>query len=258
MKIRFMGVGSAFTTPDYYQSNMLITARSGKRMLFDCGSDARHYLRRAGFHDSQISREIEAIYVSHLHSDHIGGLEWLAIVTYFNPGDRPHLYCERKLMKELWENSLRGGLEVSEGKLMHLSDYFVCHPVEEKAGFEWEDIRFELVKLEHITGFYKNMYSYGLILTDLESGKRAYISSDVKFRPQLIAEIAGQVDVIFHDSETTVVPTGVHTHYSELVTLPPEVKAKMWLYHYQPHPKQQPDQDGFAGFAARDQEFDLE
>jgi len=33
MKIKFIGVGSAFTTQDYYQSNMLITARSGKDLL---------------------------------------------------------------------------------------------------------------------------------------------------------------------------------------------------------------------------------
>jgi len=33
MKIKFIGAGSAFTSPDYYQSNMLITSKSGKRLL---------------------------------------------------------------------------------------------------------------------------------------------------------------------------------------------------------------------------------
>jgi len=44
MKIKFIGVGSAFTTPDYYQPNILITARTGKKLLLDCGSDARFAL----------------------------------------------------------------------------------------------------------------------------------------------------------------------------------------------------------------------
>ncbi|MDM8523453.1 hypothetical protein QUF80_08790 [Desulfococcaceae bacterium HSG8] len=44
MKIKFLGVGSAFTTPEYYQSNMPVTSRSGKQLLVDCGGDIRFSL----------------------------------------------------------------------------------------------------------------------------------------------------------------------------------------------------------------------
>lgn len=84
MKIKFLGVGPAFTTAEHYQSNMLITAGSGKRILIDCGSDIRFSLREAGIQFRYFGREIDAIYVSHLHADHIGGLEAAALVSFFD------------------------------------------------------------------------------------------------------------------------------------------------------------------------------
>ena len=85
MSIAFLGVGSAFTSAKDYQSNLLITAQSGKKMLIDCGSDARFSLAEWGLENNIEKLDIDAVYISHLHADHIGGLEWLAFSTYFNP-----------------------------------------------------------------------------------------------------------------------------------------------------------------------------
>ena len=63
MKIIFIGVGAAFTTAEYYQSNMLIIAQSGKRMMLDCGSDARFSLNESHIQnwDSPEDIDIDAI-----------------------------------------------------------------------------------------------------------------------------------------------------------------------------------------------------
>ncbi|CAA9435206.1 MAG: Ribonuclease Z, partial [uncultured Phycisphaerae bacterium] len=71
MKLTFLGTGSAFTLANY-QSNMLLED-SGKRLLIDCGGDARHAMAAAGYK----AADVDALYVSHLHADHIGGIEWL-------------------------------------------------------------------------------------------------------------------------------------------------------------------------------------
>ena len=42
-----------------------------------------------------------------------------------------------------------------------------------------------------------------------------------------------QADLIIQDCETTPFKSGVHANYSELVTLPLEIKTKMMLLHYQ-------------------------
>lgn len=257
MKIQFIGVGSAFTTPDYYQSNMLITARSGKKLLLDCGGDARFALAECGIYGYNVGELIDAVYISHLHTDHIGGLEWLAFNTFFNPkSKKPTLFSEEKTMQELWEYSLKGGLGRIEGRVTQLKDYFDCYPQAETGTFYWESIAATLVKMPHVMTGSNNHYSYGLLLT--EPGEASvFISTDTQFQPALIAEIAPRADVIFHDCETTPFNTPVHAHYQELCTLPSALKQKIWLYHYQPQPTYQPQQDGFKGFVIKGQEFDF-
>lgn len=40
MELQFVGCGSAFTTKEYYQSNLLVK-KNGKNFLIDIGGDAR-------------------------------------------------------------------------------------------------------------------------------------------------------------------------------------------------------------------------
>ncbi len=75
MKLIFLGTGSAFTL-EYYHSNMLIEAPEG-RLLIDCGGDARRSMAA----QSLGALDITDIYISHLHADLIGGLEWLGLVS---------------------------------------------------------------------------------------------------------------------------------------------------------------------------------
>ncbi len=259
MKIKFIGVGSAFTTPDYYQSNLIITARDGRNLLVDCGTDIRFSLGEEGIGNSDVGEKIDAVYISHLHSDHIGGMEWLAFQAYFNGTDRrPRLFMEETTMRELWNDSLKGGLGCIEGKRMHLTDYFRCRAVGEKDSFYWGGIRFTLVRMPHIVTGYRDFFSFGLIMEDVESGGPVvFLTTDTQFRPRMIQEIARKAAVIFHDCETNPVKSIVHAHYDDLRTLPAEIRKKTWLYHYQPHPEVDPTVDGFMGFVTKGQTFDF-
>ncbi len=266
MKIKFLGVGSAFTTSEYYQSNMLVTARNGKELLVDCGTDIRFSLRECR-HTTDVSSQdgdsrgqIDAVYISHLHSDHIGGMEWMAFETYFSPNSgKPKLFMEENIMHEMWNCSLKGGLGCIEGKQMHLTDYFDCRPASDGGSFCWERILFTLVKMPHIITGYKNFYSYGLLIEEMDhQGSRVFITTDTQFQPDLIGRIAKKTSVIFHDCETSPLKSIVHAHYDDLCTLPSALRRKIWLYHYQPHPDDRhPKADGFAGFVKKGQEFDL-
>jgi ribonuclease BN (tRNA processing enzyme) len=233
---------------------MIITAGSGAKILVDCGSDVKYSLTECKINPS----DIDAVYISHLHADHIGGLEWLVLNTYFGgENKRPKLFCEEKLQPKLWNNSLKGGLECIGNKCMELSDYFDCHPLAESAGFNWQGIQFELVKMPHVMGKGCNMYSYGLLAATADRNKSFFISTDTQFQPDLIERIADKASLIFHDCETSAVKSTVHAHYEQLLTLPASVKNKMWLYHYQRDSKYNPHQDGFLGFVLKGQEFTL-
>ncbi|MEO5376894.1 MAG: MBL fold metallo-hydrolase [Magnetococcus sp. DMHC-6] len=226
MKISFIGVGSAFTSYDYWQSNLLITTGDGHNMLIDCGSDARFALLPFGIDHHNLAHKIEAVYISHLHADHIGGLEWLAFVSYFTPGaHHPRLFIEESLLPALWKHSLRGGLEWIQGRRMALTDYFQLSPVRAGVPFQWRGAVFTPILMEHILGSLETtVYSFGLIIR--YQNKRVFFSSDTRFNPILLEKIAKQVEIIFHDCETSAFPSTVHSHYNELCTLPLSIKKK--------------------------------
>lgn len=255
MKLQFIGCGSAFTTKDFYQSNVLVTAKSGKKLLIDCGSDARFALAelKVGI------EEIDAVYISHLHADHIGGLEWLAFCTYFNPKlKRPKLYMIQGLMEELWYHSLQGGLDSLEGKKANLTDYFDCCMLAGNGYFTWEEIRFTPIQTIHVMSGMSIMISFGLLIEEVKSQfPLIFFTSDTQYCPHQIMHFYESANIILQDCETGEFPSGVHAHILELKDLPVEVKRKMWLYHYQPNgPKDFKPQDwGFQGFVSKGQIF---
>jgi ribonuclease BN (tRNA processing enzyme) len=260
MKLTFAGVNNAFGPAGSWQTNALLTGPDGKSLLIDCGSDARHSLAELGVKLS----DIDGVYVTHQHADHIGGLEWLAFCTFFHPSlSRPKLFCSAPLMRELWEHSLSGGLDSIEGKVMNLTDYFECRAVPPNEGFFWGGAKLIPVQTVHIMAGYKIVNSYGLLIdvpcpSRLSDSFRVFYTSDTQFCPNQISKFYAQADIIFQDCETAPYRSGVHAHYDDLVTLPPAIKAKMFLEHNQPNPQQDAKADGFAGFAQKGQVFELE
>ena len=175
------------------------------------------------------------------------------MLEHYNKKDVP------ELMKELWENSLRGDLESIEGKVMNITDYFDCRPVNINSCFYWNGYKFDPVQTVHVMSGYKINYSYGLMITSPEGSllrSRVFITTDTQFCPYQLIKFYSEAKTIFQDCETLVgFKSHVHAHYDDLNTLSPEIKKKMYLYHY--GDKRDAEADGFAGFVDKGQEFDL-
>jgi ribonuclease BN (tRNA processing enzyme) len=273
MEMTFLGSGSAACCSRYnWHSNILIN-HNGKNLLIDCGSDARHALA-----DQDLTwSDIDAIYISHLHADHIGSLEIAAFSTYFDPNcAKPKLICQHQVMHDLWHKALIGGLEGIDGahfgkqhdRQLHqdevnLSTYFETHAIRNELFFVWQGIRFELFETVHVFDKQQGLPSFGLRWQDPDSGQQLVFTTDTQFCTDgTLDQVYQQADVIFHDCETTPFKSGVHAHFDDLATLPKQIKAKMWLYHCQDNVWQQPllwqqkaHDAGFRGLVPRSARF---
>ena len=253
MQLLFLGSGSAHTVgADNFQSNMMLIADSGRRLLIDCGSDVRWSLAKQGLSHLDITD----IYVSHLHADHVGGLEYAGFQTKFDPRcERPRLYLEASLVDPLWNQALRGGMGVISGMETTLETFFDVRIVTAHQPFEWEGVRLEPIPAVHVSGRRATVHSYGLLIE--HGGHRTFLTTDTQFTPVRLADCYASADLIFHDCETGSATTGVHPNFGDLVQLPAAVRAKTWLYGYPPGPLPDAAAAGFRGFVRAGQSFEL-
>jgi ribonuclease BN (tRNA processing enzyme) len=253
MRICFIGTGAAFTTQSNYQSNMFLEI-GDRKLLIDCGSDCRHGLHELGMG----SKDIDSVFISHLHADHIGGLEWLAFTSYFdsNRQKKINLFLRQSLVDPLWR-SLSSGLQSLDEKEADLSTYFNVRIIKDDGDFVWEGLTIHTFHTVHQISNGKLMPSYGLFFK--ANNKNVLISCDSRFptSEQPLYKFYPKADLIFHDCEICNPKTTLHAHYDELKTLDPSIKAKMWLYHYQSSKLPDPKREGFLGFVQKGQSFDL-
>ena len=284
MKIKWIGTHSAFAfnagpgTEKCFQSSFVVE-RGAKKLCVDFGGTGAAALREHyGVYNADLG-DIDAFYITHLHADHIAGLEHLALCTYYNPNARkPKLFGDANLLDELWSDSLAGGLKTIENKDAVLGTFFDVYPIERNGGFVWEGVAFWTVQSVHIVSGRIIRNSYGLIMSYIEDpdsqdnelrmlrggveeptcGETIYFTSDTQFCPNQIQAFYSEADIIFQDGENTPYKSNVHAHYNDLKTLPLSTREKMWLFHYAPGPNHEgAKKDGFAGFIEQGQEFEI-
>jgi len=264
MNIKFLGTGSAFTLKNF-QTNFIIE-RNNKKLLIDAGGDIRFSLAEAGMS----YKDINAIYISHLHTDHCGGIEFLGFCTYFDPSmkEKIQLFGNSELLRKGWLDSWKGGMESIQGKNMTLDSFFDLNMIKQNGKFIWEDIEFSIVQSVHVMNGYALMPSYGLMAKDPETNKTIFITTDCQFCPSQIIDFYKQADFIIQDCETTTFKSGVHANFSDLITLPLDIKKKMVLTHYQDNIlcedgintewKFKASSEGFIGFAKKGENFNFQ
>ena len=255
LALKFIGTGSAFSKK-FYQNNLLVV-KGQNHLLVDCGTRTPEALNKVGLSVTNIKNYL----ITHSHADHIGGLEEVMLVNRYGPGKKPNIIITKSYEDVLWEMSLKGGAafnETRDGKYMEFSDFWkivrpkpVKYADRERSVVTLGDIEIIIFRTKHIpdssSTWEDSALSYGLILD-----KTVLFTSDMRYDPEMVIEFNKEFNfkTIFHDCQ--LFKGGVHASIDELSELPSEIKAKMFLMHYQDNAETQSERIkklGFAGFA---------
>jgi ribonuclease BN (tRNA processing enzyme) len=220
MQLIVLGSGSAFSVDNSnYHSNFLLQNGEGNSLLIDVGSDARFSL----YEQNLKYFNIQNVFITHLHADHIGGLEWLGLSSHYDPQcSKPKLIIPKYFTQRLWEHCLSGTFGLGH----KLEDFFKVE--EAKNFFHWHEIKFELVQTKHIEEKAAYMPSFGLFFS--VNGTNIYFTSDTIYNPQALMPYYKKADIIFHDCDKFDYHSGVHVEIQEIALLDETIRNKIWLY----------------------------
>jgi len=145
VKLRFIGTGDSECLK-YYNTNLLLEYQD-KRMLVDCGWTAKRALHDLGL----AITDIDAIYITHVHGDHVFGLERFGFESrYVHDGYRIKLFVPQSVLPLLWDETLKGSMGYSSDGLNTLDDFFDVHVVDDN--FTWQGLDFQLFPTPHTKG----------------------------------------------------------------------------------------------------------
>lgn len=213
--LQFLGVGNSSSAVELGSASAVIEQGGEPRLMIDCGQEAlTAYVARYGAMP-------DAVFVTHVHMDHVAGLERLFFATYFDPARRG-----------------RVRLYVPVGVLPHLQARLADYPgVVAEGDANWWDA-FQLVPVSR--GFWHRGQWYDVFpvrhhLPDTAFGLRLPGSlawtGDTRPIPEMLAKFAGAGEIVAHDCALHGNPS--HSGLDDLEReYPPGLMARCVLYHY--------------------------
>lgn len=225
MKISPLGVGGAFTKAFYH--NNYIMHLDEKLLLIDCGTTLRFSLNEAGYE----YRDIDYVYISHLHFDHVGGLEELVLQRHWNFENgklnpkRTRIILHEKLLSSLI-SLLSHGLH-NDGKTV--TDY--CDFITLKDGEWWNIGQFSITIFDTSNCHVDDMISSGFKIR--WNNQNIVYTSDIKKLQE--GNILNYVDddtiAIFQD--ISFIQNDVHATFDEVLNYyPQQFHNKIYCMHY--------------------------
>jgi ribonuclease Z len=208
MEVTLLGTGCPQVDCGRYGPANLV--RSGKlSFLVDCGSGVTQRLLGAGSRGASI----DAIFLTHLHSDHVVDLFQLVISSWHQGRDRPQRVFGPKGTRRMVDAMLAMWKPEYEQRIAHekrpSTRALELEVTEFEEGAVWDEggTRVSAVAVRH----QPVKYAYGFVFEG--EGRRLVFSGDTAYCPELIAAGRG-ADVLVHECfihrEMKIVP-GVRT-----------------------------------------------
>jgi ribonuclease BN (tRNA processing enzyme) len=222
-EVLVLGVGDTFS--EKYHSSALLLSSNGFHLAVDCPDMYRSVLRSAADRSGRkvCVEDIDHVLITHVHGDHMNGLEGVAFYKHFAEGKRVQLITSPEVRAAIWDERLKASMSVlwdgEQFRQMGFDSYFEHLPLNWSGDNVVGPFRIRARRTRH------HVPTSALLIE--AAGRTVGYSSDTAFDPELIAFLE-PADLIIH--ETNLGPA--HTPYSALAALPAELQTRMRLIHY--------------------------
>jgi ribonuclease BN (tRNA processing enzyme) len=212
--LRFHGVGNA-SAVELGSANATLERDGAPWLTIDCGAEGlSHYLAHYG-------EMPQALFITHVHLDHVAGFERLFVATYFDPSRRGKvkLYVPATVVPLLHQRIGDYPNVLAEGGV-NFWDAFQVIPV--GASFWHDGVRLEVFPARH----HWPDTAYGLRL----HGSVVW-TGDTRPIPEVLAKFADAGELIAHDCSLHGNPS--HSGIDDLEReYPAALLQRCVLYHY--------------------------
>ncbi|HET9930274.1 MAG TPA: MBL fold metallo-hydrolase [Polyangiaceae bacterium] len=222
-RVTALGVGDTFSARHF--PTCLLLSASGFNLAIDCPDSYRRVLASARQKALQVPEltDIDHVLITHVHGDHMNGLEGVAFFKRFVERKRVELVASPEVRAVIWDQRLRAPMERlfdgAEFKSLEFGDYFSYQELGWRDARELGPFRIRArPTLHHVPTSALLIEAHGKVLG---------YSSDTAFDPGLI-EFLEPADLVLH--ETNYGPA--HTPFAKLCGLPESLQRRMRVIHY--------------------------
>ncbi len=216
LQLRFLGAGNAAAHELGNAAAVLEDPAGRPLLLIDCGPTVLPaYLSRYGALP-------QAIFITHTHLDHVGGLENLfyRLACEFPDLSPPRLYVPVEIVARLHQRLAEDPYKLAEGGV-NFWERFQLMPVGER--FWHAGHCFDVFAVNHHA--YRTAFGFGL------KGCFVY-TGDTRPVPEVLTTFAADGETVFHDCGLVANPS--HTGVDDLAAhYPRELRERLVLYHYE-------------------------